>query len=366
VKRERVVSVAVVVAVMLASVFAVRFFVGPRLTVVTAVVGSENKPFFDDQRVKQFFARHGLQLKVDFEGSRLMATADNTCRYDLALPSSEPAADKVKVGCHVPTSYPAFSSPMVVVTFGDIIPLLQQLDIATQDATTKIWSFNVEKYLEAVIRGLRWNQIPNNSTYPSSNKFLLTSTDPRYSNSAAMYVGMVSYVLNKNTPVSDPQEVHDLGQLIGQKLFLDQGYTSDTSQPPFEDYLGSLGESLARMTLVYEAQFVDVKLNQPTLVTDRHLVVMYPTPTAVANHTAVSLTPLGDRVRQLLDGTDYDQDIIRLEAEHGFRTRDTQDTFTMITKTHGITVPEQLDVAPLPTYENLEGLLNEIEKMYGH
>lgn len=358
-RRERAVSTAVVLVLMIVCVVIVRVFADDRnLTVVTAIVGSENGPFFSDPRVQRAFAKRGLQVTIETQGSRQMATTDKTCHYDLALPSSPPAADKIKEKCDITSSYPVFSAPMVVITFDDILPLLEQQGIVLRDSTGKAWIFNVEQYLNVAHGGLKWNQIPNNRTYNSPNKILVRTTDPQTSNSAAMYAAMVSYILNKYSPVSGPEEVHNTAPRINRELFESQGYKPTTSQFPLEDMVAPLGKDKLPMALMYEAQFLDIELNYPDVIKGRHLQIVYPTPTAGADHTAVPLTPRGDRVGQLLAG--HDAEFSKLEAEHGFRPRDLQDTFTMTMKEHAITIPSTVTFAPLPTYENFELLLNEM------
>lgn len=358
-------SFAVILAAMLISIVVVRTFAAtPSYTEVHVLAGSENQPLFDDQRVKDLFAKHGLRLLLDYQGSRQMASRPDLCHFDLALPSSAPAADKIANICHTQASYPAFSSPMVVITFADIIPLLRQENIVKWDPLDRVWEFDVSHYLAVVKQGRRWDQIGGNTSYPSPNSMLVTTTDPRYSNSAAMYVAVMSSVLNGGL-VTRQDEIANVAPVISQELFLNQGYTQNTSQLPFEDYLGSLGESEAPMLWAYEAQFVEIALNHPDLLVNRHMVMLYPSPTAVADHTVVPMTPLGDRVGQLLSGHDDDTALVRLEVEHGFRTHDPQDTFTTIMAARRIPAPTKLVLARLPTYDNLESLLTEIQEAYG-
>jgi hypothetical protein len=48
---------------------------------------------------------------------------------------------------------------------------------------------------------LRWDQLKNNSTYPVRKNILVSTTDPRSSSSAAMYLAIASYVANGDTIV---------------------------------------------------------------------------------------------------------------------------------------------------------------------
>jgi hypothetical protein len=64
-------------------------------TVVTGVIGSEKEAFFADERVRDAFRAHGLELRIDPAGSRQIATTVRLDGYDFAFPSSSPAADKL-------------------------------------------------------------------------------------------------------------------------------------------------------------------------------------------------------------------------------------------------------------------------------
>jgi hypothetical protein len=365
----RFASYGVVLVLMLASVFLVREFRhAPKpfaaLTPVRLMVGTENLPFLSDSRVLEAFARHGFHLEVSGEGSRQMAENPRTCHdYDLAIASSQPAADAIAANsCPNQGSYPVFTSPMVVSTFQDVVQPLEQLGIARQDPRTRIWTFDVRQYVNAVNATQRWNTVAGGRTYHySQNQVLLNTTDPCYSNSASMYIAMLSYALNDYNVVTDDQQATDQGQSISRRFIDPLGYLPSSTQYTFEDYLGSLGESTTPMMLAYEAQFLDVEMNHPDQIATNHMVVMYPSTTAVATHTAVAITAVGNTVGQLLSGAIPDPDILRLEAEHGFRTLDPGDTFDTVMREHHITglpAQPQLDDARLPTYRFLEDLLN--------
>ena len=69
------------------------------------------------------------------------------------------------------------------------------------------WTLDMKGFLDLVSRGVRWNQLPGNSTYPSTKQVLITSTDVTTSNSAAMYASILSYVANGNSVVENPGQV---------------------------------------------------------------------------------------------------------------------------------------------------------------
>ncbi|HEY4456166.1 MAG TPA: hypothetical protein VGN81_17775 [Pseudonocardiaceae bacterium] len=360
--RVRVLSFVIVLVIMVVSFVVVRI-VGPTppLTEVTVIAGSENQPFFADPAVIDAFAAHGYQLDVEFQGSWEMTKAPDLCAHDLMLPSSEPAADAVSDRCHVASGQPAYYSPMVIVTRANIAALLQQEGIAKHDPKSGEWTFDLSRYLQLVQSGLRWNQIPGNTTFQSPNKMLIGTTDPQKSNSAAMYASMAAYLLNDDIPLSSMADVDRVAPFIKQYLFDAQGYLSNSTEQPFLDFRGSLGESVEPMLWGYEAQYLDVALNSPGDIPAQGIVMMYPSPTAVAYHTIVPTSDNGTKVGQLLTGQTSDPTFLKLEAKHGWRTLDPQDTFTSLMRSRGISVPTAPDIAPLPASEFLQALLKAIK-----
>jgi hypothetical protein len=91
-------------------------------------------------------------------------------------------------------------------------------------------------------------------------------------------------------------------------LFLDQGYTQNSTQGPFDDYL-ALGMGNTPMVNIYEAQYVaQVIKGDGSIKPD--MVLMYPSPTVLSKHT---LTGTADQVygadaQRLRDQTRYLQD----------------------------------------------------------
>src|SRR5262249_39419978 len=140
------------------------------------------------------------------------------------------------------------------------------------------------------------------------------------------------------------------------------GELPSSSQYPFEDYLGSLGEAETPMLVAYEAQYLDVEMNRPDQIRNHHMVMMYLSTSADAVHTAVPFSTVGNAIGQLLNGSRDDTDIMRLEAEHGFRTYDPDDTFDTVMQERGITVQRDglSNLAPLPRFDYFEELINGI------
>lgn len=338
-------------------------------TPIRAVIGSEKRDFFQDPQVVKVLHENGFIVQADYMGSREMATlatqSGGLSHYDIAFPSSEPAADAIRQAIPSATEIPMFGSPMAIATFRPIARLLQKLGIAERQPDG-IWTFYVQNFLNLMAKPpLRWNEIPGNNTYPSPNQILLTTTDPSESNSADMLVAIVSNVLNGGL-VTDPADVARYSHRIAS-LFIDQGYTGYSSQDPMDEYLSSDGIGLAPMVLIYEAQFIGTEITEPDRMRP-DMILMYPYPTVESRHTLLILNPVArnsGEVQRFANLLKSDPELTRLEAEHGFRAP----PFSQIMSEHRISPPPpdgppDLTEVDLPRYEILEGFLNAIIKKY--
>lgn len=327
------------------------------LTTLTGVVGSEKEPFFRDQRVKDALAKHGLAVQVTAAGSRDIAKLPNLDQYDFVFPSSAPAADKIRRTGKAKGVYSPFFSPIGIATYKPIVEVLAKQGIATKNG--QYWMFDMQKYYALSGKKTRWDQLPGNTAYKARKNMLVTTTDVRRSNSAAMYLSLTSYVANNGNIVSDPAGVKAVIPKISP-LFLDQGYVGGSSEGPFEDYLAA-GMGKTPMVMIYESQFLGRQMSKDGSITD-DMVLMYPTPDVLSKHTLVSLKDSGSTLGDLLTN---DPELIRLAAQHGFRPQQRQ-VFTQVVKESGVTPPPELvDIVEPPTFEVLEQLITGIEKLYG-
>src|SRR5262249_31039950 len=160
---------------------------------------------------------------------RQIATSVDLTGVDFVFPSSAPAAEKIKRETGASTVYAPFYSPMAIATFKPIATLLERAGVASQDAQGT-WHLDVAAYLQLVAAGTRWNELPGaEDLYPSSRSVLISSTDIRQSNSAAMYLSIASYVANGENVVSSPAaEAEVIDEMAS--LFLEQGFSASSSE----------------------------------------------------------------------------------------------------------------------------------------
>lgn len=327
------------------------------LTVLKGIVGSEKKDFFEDEEVQKVFANQGFKIEIETAGSREIAEKDLT-GYDFAFPSSAPAANKIASTAKVSETFSPFYSPMAIATWKPIINILSQNGAATENADGS-WNIDMNGYLALVESNKRWNELTGATEYNSPQNVLLSSTDIRKSNSAAMYLSIISYVLNSNRIVSDTNQAESLIPKLAP-LFVGQGYTGSSSEEPFRDYL-SQGIGKSPMVMIYEAQFVGEALKEKSRITE-DMVIAYPAPTVFSTHTVVPFNENAKKIGQLL--TD-NEELINLEAKHGFRPTNDNTIFVNKVTESGIQVQTNItNVVETPTYELLETMLDKLSEQF--
>jgi hypothetical protein len=246
---------------------------------------------------------------------------------------------------------------MVIASFKPIAQLLVAAGVAKADGAN--YDLDVAAYEALVAQNKRWSDLPNNTAYPAGKSILITSTDVRTSNSAAMYLAIATYVANKNNIVQDAAQADAVLPAV-EPLFLRQGFTETSSEGPFNDYL-SIGIGKEPMVMIYESQFVARAAARDGSIT-KDMVLMYPTPGLFSKHTLVPLDSKGDQVGQLLQS---DGKLQSLEIKYGFRTSNSAQ-FKQFATSHGVSLPDSLtNVIDPPTYEVLEYMISTIEKKIG-
>jgi hypothetical protein len=352
--------IGVVLAIVLAGVAGVAILLGregeqgPEAAVVRGVIGSEKKPFFDDPRVEAAFARHGLRVEVDTAGSRQIVTDVDLDAYSFAFPSSAPAAERIKRDRGATRTFSPFYSPMAVATFEPIAGLLTKAGVL-HDSGKGYQTLDIKKYLELVAKNTRWDQIPGNSTYRARKRVLLTTTDIRTSNSAAMYLSVIGYVANGENVITSDAQIAQIAPIVAPAV-LDQGFSESTSEASFDDYL-ALGAGKTPMLIVYEAQYLArVFAGDGAIKPDMRLV--YPSPTVLSKHTLVPLDGQGARVGELLT---EDPELRALAAAHGFRTTDPKAFTDLVARTGAPAAADLVDVVEPPAYERLDKLIATID-----
>lgn len=334
------------------------------LTTVHGVIGSEKESLFADPEAKEIFARHGLDVQVTTSGSWAMAERAGIEESDFASPSSEIAAAHIEDvhGDAVLSTTRPFYSPLAIATGETVLSVLEQNGLAEQRGG--VWHLDMAAYLDAVANGRRWTDLAGSEAYPSSRNVMITTTDVRSSNSALMYLSLASYVLNGNAVVTSEDAARQQATTSLARLFLDQGYSQSSSAGPWESFL-SKGPMNQPLTLIYESQYLEAQMNEPTRVTDE-MRICYPAPTIFSDHVVVAFSEAGQQVQDVLDN---DPDMARVIARHGFRLNGSNSgVFSEQVGEAGLAGYAAdgtfIDAAQAPSYEVADAMLQTIEALY--
>lgn len=339
---------------------------GGKLATIRGLSGSEKKPFFSSEEVRQAFADKGYVLEVDYAGSREIADQDLS-KYDFVFPASSPSAERIKTKhkALVKKTFTPFFTPMAIATWEPIVKLLGKNGVVKQqevgsgaDART-VPMLDVKAYLELAKERKRWNQLKDGTkTYDANKAVLVSTTDVRKSNSAAMYLALTSYVANSDAVVNAPEQQKKVMPVVGG-LFLDQGFVENTSSGPFGSYL-TVGMGKTPMVFAYEAQYLARQMAKDGSIQDS-MRLMYPSPTIMSKQVFVSTSDQGSAVGQLLQ---EDKTLGKLAAKFGFRPDD-PGVFAQALKEQDVPVPPQLvNVVSPPSYETLESMIETIAGYY--
>jgi hypothetical protein len=356
-----------VVAIVIAAALAIAVLVG--LLVAGGVVGGKKKTarvhglsgsekiaFFEDARVVKRLKRLGFEVQVEPAGSRQIATDFDLTKVDFAFPAGVPAAEKIRRSFKTLPSTTPFFTPMVVASFAPIADILVRNGIATKEAGH--YTLDLHKYVDLVEQGRRWKELADSAAYPVDKRVLITSTDVRKSNSAAMYLSLLSFVANGDSVVLDRSQAEKVLPRVAP-FFLEQGFVESSSEGPFDDYL-AIGAGKTPLVMIYEAQFVAHSIaNDGSIRPD--MVLMYPEPTILSKHTFIPITGDGERLGRALA---TDPELQTLAVAYGFRTAQ-PGAFEASIKAHGLGLPAQLvNVVDPPSYEALERMITDIEGAY--
>ena len=358
--RTRTIFILIIGIALLVVCGLVSFTVINQAEPITGLSGSEKIPFFADERVQEALRKHGIEVNVQKAGSREIATSYNLCDYDFAFPAGMPAAQKIQeeTRANCPGQiYDPFFTPMVIASWQPIADLLVAQGLATKE--NEYYFLDTNKFLELVEQDTRWSDIPGEHVFSNVNKsVLITTTDVRTSNSAAMYLALTSYVVNDNNIVESMGEAQPHLPILSD-LFLKQGLRPSSTQEPFEDYLVK-GMGHSPLVMVYEAQYIAQEGLQPgSILPD--MVLMYPQPTIFTKHVLVGFTPEGQKLGELLE---TDPELQKLAIEYGLRNNNLA-YFKEYTTQKNIHLPDTLvNVIDPPSYEVLEGMIQDIEQKY--
>lgn len=342
-----------------------------QIVVLRGLIGSEKEDFFKDPRVVELLKKAYLEVHVATAGSREIATTDLS-RYDFVSPSGLPSAEKIRQSHNTAAVYEMFFTPMVLASWEPITDILVKNNVARKEG--EYYTLNMHAFLSLVEQGKKWSELQSSHAYPVDKSILISSTDVRSSNSAAMYLSLASFVLNGNNVVQEKDIPAVLPKV--SPLFSKQGFQAGSSAVPFNDYL-VMGMGKAPLVMIYESQFIYQAVNTKNIRPE--MVLIYPEPTLYTKHFLITLghsknVESANLLGKLLSNDPELQGranlyriaeaLQKLEIEHGYRNAD-RAYFMQFIDGHGVVVADNLvNVIDPPSYEVLEKLIEGIAKSY--
>lgn len=328
-----------------------------RTVAVRGLIGSEKEAFFADSRVKEALARQHLVVTVEKAGSRAISHAFDPQHDDFGFPSGAPAAAELRTVARAPEVFTPFYTPIVIASWRPIAQILVN-DHIVAERDHNFYIVDMPALLKLMQQHARWKDLPGSDAFSTNKAVLISSTDVRTSNSAAMYLSLASYLANGQSVIQSESEVEAVLPFMSE-LFLRQGFQEGSSAAPFEDYL-ALGMGKTPLLVAYESQLVAFWLAHP----DRQhndMVMLYPVPTVFSKHVVV---PFNDKGRRLGDALEHDPQLQDLAHQFGFRTGG-DIKGPEVWEKQGIHTPTTVvDVIDPPSHEWLERMIHAIEQKF--
>ena len=304
---------------------------------LTGLIALDVEPFFADPRVKKILADKRLSVAVTRVGSREMASmVQPGATADFLVPSGVVAANQIaeaarKAKIAVAPSSP-FYTPLVIASWQPIAQILVANGMA-KPLGDRTFGVDTAKLTDAMLAKKRWKDLKGAEGYDVSRGVLVSTTDVRRSNSAAMYLALTSYAKNGDV-LTDRATAEPLTRQLAE-LFKRQGYQENYVNGNFDDYV-AIGIGKTPMAFIYEYQLVSYALAKKGVAAD--MVLMYPLPTIVNKFVFIATN---ERSRALASLLANDPELQKIGVEYGFRTADTQ-AFMQAVKPSGLAVEERV------------------------
>lgn len=331
---------------------------------LSGLIAVDVEPYFEDLRVQKILLDKGFKLQLKRTGSRdmaasvgLAATANSPAPeffYTsgvVAAQQIEAAAKKANIAS---ASYSPIYTPLVVASWLPIANILAANDMA-RETSPGLWQLDLAKLTQAMLDKTRWKDLKKAAAYDVGKSVLVSTTDIRKSNSAAMYLALTSYSVNGNELVSDRETARKAALRVAG-LFKRQGYQENYANGNFDDYL-SIGMGKTPLAFIYENQIVSHALAKKGL--SPGMVVLYPQPTVF---NKVVFVAVSDRAKKLGELLATDTALQHLAVAYGFRIADSA-WFVQSAQAVKLPVPDPLtQVIDPPSFDLMADMIEVITR----
>lgn len=319
------------------------------------LIAVDVEPFFKDERVVKLLTNQRLAVQAVRVGSRDMAgKLDEAPDFFLAsgVVAANMILDAARKANKPATQSSPFHTPLVVASWEPVAKILVANQMA-KPLAPKVYGLDMEKLTEAMLAKKRWRDLKDSGDYAVSRSVLVSTTDIRRSNSAAMYLALTSQALNGEV-VSDRARGNELAVKLAE-LFKRQGFQENYVNGAFDDYL-AIGMGKTPLAFIYENQML-AQAQKASLRPE--MVLMYPQPTIVNKWVVVAMTERGKKLAELLA---TDKTLQAIALEQGFRTGDPV-AFAAAAKQAGLAVDTQLrQVVDPPGFDLMFDMIDTVSR----
>jgi hypothetical protein len=294
-------------------------------------------------------------VSVVKSGSIEMAERDPG-QNDFLFPGSQVATEifKASHGSAVTENQTVLRSPLVIYSWDNTTQALIKEGIVRQ-VDNAYYIVDLPRLVKLIVDGKTWASIG----LPYYGKILVTTTDPAYSNSGAMFAGLLANLLVSADSVADESNIDPHLPML-KAFFGRLGFMERTSSDLFETYL-TTGEGSKPLVVGYENQMIEYAIQKPNVWNQSKdkVRVLYPVPTCWSAHEIIALN---ERSKELIKAFS-DDGVQKLAWErHGFRSGQAG----VVTNTQimgGIGIPQRLDkIVALPNYRTMRKILDAIKQ----
>jgi len=271
------------------------------------------------------------------------------------------------------TQVSPFHTPLVIASWEPIARILVANGLATamsppgrpkgetrsaehggSPETSKVYGVDMAKLTAAMLAKKRWKDLQGSAAYDVARSVLVSTTDVRRSNSAAMYLALTGYALQGDMITDRATAQQVATRLAG--LFKRQGYQENYVNGNFEDYI-SQGIGKTPLAWIYENQMVTYALAKKGVAAD--MVLMYPQPT-ITNKVVFVAT--NERAKALGALLSTNAELQGIAVEYGFRIADPE-RFAQAVKPTGLAIETRLaNVVDPPSFEIMAEMIEVVSK----
>ena len=327
-------------------------------TPLNGIIALDVEPFFKDPRVIKVLAANKLPVNVLRIGSREMAgKVVAGSMPDFLFPSGVVAANQIADAArkaNVPAAQSSpFFTPMVIASWEPIAKILVANGVA-KPLSPKVYGVDMARLTALMLKKQRWKDFKDAGGYDVGRSVLVSTTDVRRSNSAAMYLALTSHALLGDVVTDRATAQATALKLV--ELFKRQGYQENYVNGNFDDYV-AIGIGKTPLAFIYENQLVSYALAKKGVAAD--MVLLYPQPTIV---NKVVFIATNERAKALADLLSSNAELQGIAVEYGFRIADTQ-RFVDAVKATGLAVePRLTQVVDPPAFEIMAEMIDTVAK----